>query len=226
MDEIELYETSLRRSWRTTSDIVFAKHSNKKLVIGFWVAEVLGGAVTGAIDGWLAVVWLVCGLLILWVGALASAPFQQRNDARSKVREIAAAASEWLGLEDGGRYYRDLLSGFGMAEGVKMFDSMSSPNPEQPTSSPVASAFRWCVQEAINEGKMEVRGVPENGSERERLTEVDDSVAAYRKSREGDVLFLMMDGVYYRDLQIKKTTIKSYVEYVRSHDAALDTRPK
>ncbi len=127
----------------------------------------------------------------------------------------------WADLESGGRYYRDLLSGMGMKQGVQMFDSMSSPHPEQPTSSPVASAFRWIVQEAINEGKMEVWGIPENGSA-QRISHVEDDMDAYRKSREGDAMFLMMDGVYYRDLQIKRSTIKSYVEHVRRHDAFLD----
>jgi len=127
----------------------------------------------------------------------------------------------WSDLEVGGRYYRDLLAGYGMRDGYKMIDSMASPHPEQPTSSPVASAFRWVVQEAVNEGKMEVWGVPENGSRAEMLTSVDDDATGYRKFREGDPLFFMMDGVYYRDLLIKRSTIKSYAEHVRSHDAEL-----
>lgn len=132
----------------------------------------------------------------------------------------AANSIRWVSLESGGRYYRDLLSEYGMTDGVRMFDSMSSPHPSQPTSSPVASAFRWVVQEAINESRMEVWGVPENGSKPEKLVSVDDDASAYRKSREGDPFFLMMNGVYYRDLQIKRSTIKSYVEHVRRVDAA------
>ena len=72
--------------------------------------------------------------------------------------------SRWVDLEAGGRYYRDLMSKHGMADGVEMFDSMSSPNPSQPTGNPVASAFRWIVLEAVNDGRMEVWGTPENGS--------------------------------------------------------------
>ena len=128
---------------------------------------------------------------------------------------------QWADLETGGRYYRDLLVGFGMTDAVKMFDSMASPHPKQPISSPVAGAFRWVVQEAVNENQMEVWGTPENGSKPERLENVDDDANAYRRSREGDSFFLMMDGVYYRDLQIKRSTIKSYAEHVRSHDAEL-----
>lgn len=131
---------------------------------------------------------------------------------------------QWADLELGGRYYRDLLAKYGMIDGVKSFDSMASPHPNQPTLNPVASAFRWIVQEAINEGRMEVWGVPENGTSPERLVSVDDDATAYRRSREGDSMFLMMDGVYYRDLQIKRSTIKSYVEYVRRHDAELKRR--
>ncbi|NVK15027.1 MAG: hypothetical protein HWE35_12735 [Rhodobacteraceae bacterium] len=105
-----------------------------------------------------------------------------------------------------------------------MFDSMSSPHPNISSYDPVASAFRWIVQEAVNEGLIEVWGVPENGSRRERIVQAEDSTAAYRKSREGDALFLMMGGVYYRDLLIKRSTIKSYVEHVREHDAELKRR--
>ena len=53
---------------------------------------------------------------------------------------------------------------------------------------------------------------------------VEDDANAYRKSREGDAFFLMQNGVYYRDLQIKRSTIKSYVEHVRDHDADLKRR--
>ena len=137
---------------------------------------------------------------------------------------VRLQAWRWLGLEDGGRYYRDLLSTMGETDGVRMFDSMASPHPSQPSKRPVASAFRWIVQEAINEGRMEVWGVPENGSKPVRLLKVDDDATAYRKFKEGDSEFLMMEGVYFRDLEIKRSTIKSYAEHVRAHDAELKRR--
>lgn len=138
----------------------------------------------------------------------------------------ATQGFRWVNLETGGRYYRDLITELDMNHQVKMFDSMSSPLPRHPTQYPVASAFRWIVQEAINEGKMEVWGVPENGSRPEKLVNVDDDATAYRQFREGDPLFLMMGGVYYRDLRIKRSTIKSYVEHTWRNEAELEDRKK
>lgn len=162
--------------------------------------------------------------LLLWFSGILVA-YLVIVEVRPYIRS-ALSGRAWLGLEEGGRYYRDLLVESGMNEGVKIFDSMSSPHPDQPTSSHVASAFRWIVQEAINEGRMEVVGTPENGSKSERLACVDDDATAYRKSREGESFFLMMNGVYYRNIQIKKSTIKSYADHVRAHDANLKKRVK
>lgn len=210
MEEIDISEGVFARGWNDTKR---AMHT-----VWFWVLDAGGGAVMGLFDPVWGIIWFIAGFAMLWIGATAGAPFKQRSEARH-VLLMRSDNSTWVGMENGGRYYRDLLSEFGMIDGVKMFDSMASSQPEQPTSSPVASAFRWKVQKTINAGLMDVWGTPENGSKAEKLTEVDDDFNAYRKSREGDSLFLMKDGVYYRDLQIKKSTIKSYAEHVRNHDS-------
>lgn len=217
MDEIDVSEGIFARGWIDTKR---AMHT-----VWFWALDAGGGAMMGLLDPIWGVVWFIGGFVMLWIGATAGAPFKQRTEARQSLSKKLDKYM-WVGLEDGGRHYRDLMAEYGMSEGVRQFDSMSSPHPKQPTSSPVASAFRWVVQEAINEGKMEVWGIPENGSKPERLEKVDDDATAYRKSREGDSFFLMMDGVYYRGLQIKRSTIKSYAEYVRKHDADLKARVK
>ncbi|OUS22316.1 hypothetical protein A9Q95_04810 [Rhodobacterales bacterium 59_46_T64] len=171
------------------------------------------------------IIWVVGVFAMLWIGATAGAPFKQRAEARQKLADLIGPDSR-VNLEVGGRLYRDLLSGYGMADGVKLFDSMASPHPHQPTASPVANAFRGIVEEAINEGMMEVWGIPENGSKREQITHVEDDMGAHRKSLDEGQFFLMMDGAYYRDLRIKRSTIKSYVEHVRRHDAELYSQSK
>jgi len=132
----------------------------------------------------------------------------------------------WLDMDASGRYYRDLLVQQGQNDGVKMFDGMSSPNPNQPMESPVAGAFRWVLQQGINEGQIEAWGTPENGSRQERLTHAEDSFEAYKKSPKGDALFLMMNGVYYRGIVVRRSSIRSYVMHIVRHDAQLKRRSK
>ncbi|WP_353344875.1 hypothetical protein [Litorivita sp. NS0012-18] len=67
----------------------------------------------------------------------------------------------------------------------------------------------------MNEGKMELWGVPENGSTPERLLKIDDDITAYQKSLSSGEFFFTMNGVNYRNLRIKRSSIKSYVDHVR-----------
>lgn len=128
----------------------------------------------------------------------------------------------WCDMESAGRYHRDLLVEFGMTDGVRMFDSMASP--ALPTQNPVASAYSFIAVQGINEGHLEVWGIPENGSKEERLKEVDVSNASWRQWREGGPLTIQSNGIYYRDLRIKRSTVRSYAEHIREHDAKLMER--
>jgi hypothetical protein len=128
----------------------------------------------------------------------------------------------WADMESAGRYHRDILVEFGMLDGVKMFDSMASS--ALPKQDPVASAYSFIAVEGINEGHLEVWGVPENGSKEERLKSVDVSYPSWRQWREGGALSIQSNGIQYRDLRVKKSTIRSYAEYIRQHDASLRDR--
>ena len=128
----------------------------------------------------------------------------------------------WMNLEDGARHYRDLLVRYGMKEAVEMFDSMASP--ARPVLNPITSAFRFIVAEGINNGQMEVWGIPENGATAERLDRVDDHAAAFPDAVQSGDEFLMMSGVRYRDLRIRRSSIKSYVYWIGAHDDELKKR--
>lgn len=128
----------------------------------------------------------------------------------------------WLDMESGARLYRDLLVKNNMREARQMFDTMADPVLDDVNG--LTFSFRFIVQDGIKEGQMDVWGVPENGSMSEKITDPDDSVQAHRKMREGNPEFIMQDGVYYQDLKIRRSSIKSYVIHVRNHDAQLKRR--
>ncbi|WP_353344873.1 hypothetical protein [Litorivita sp. NS0012-18] len=48
---------------------------------------------------------------------------------------------QWADLEAGGRYYRDLLSGYGRDRDIRIFDTMSSPIGIRPQPAPWPMAF-------------------------------------------------------------------------------------
>lgn len=194
-----------------------------------------------AVGGWLGLIYLPADLvglpetypflnrlsdmnretLLIWFSGLLVA-YLLFVELRPYLRNYREGRA-FLGLEDAGRYYRDLLVRHDMNDAVKIFDSMSSPHQDQPTSSPVASAFRWVAQEGVNDGVMEVWGVPENGSKPARLKDVEDDGLAHRRFLEGDPLFLMMDGVYYLDLKVKRSTIETYAKCVMRNDVQKKT---
>lgn len=100
-----------------------------------------------------------------------------------------AKSANWVNMDQGARYYRDLLVKSGMAETVRMFDKMA--DPVLPDIDGLTFAFRFVVEDGIAEKQMDVWGVPENGSAPEKLTKPDDSVRVDRKRREGDSLCIV-----------------------------------
>lgn len=84
MDREQHSESVWRRGWNDTKA---ALHN-----LWFWGAEAIGGAVVGVIEAWLVPVWIIGVLVAVWVGATASAPVKQRNEARKQLTDIQSAS--------------------------------------------------------------------------------------------------------------------------------------
>ena len=132
--------------------------------------------------------------------------------------------SQWLDLECGARFFRDLLVQPNMAEAVKIFDTMS--DPVDGTKNGLTYCFRFYVEDGIKEGQMEVWGVPENGSKAEKLTNPSTTSDEHLKNRERDQDSIKQNGVYYRGLTIRRSSIRSCLELLRKHDAQLEAVSK
>ena len=132
----------------------------------------------------------------------------------------------WLDMEAAGRFYRDLCVKNKMSDAVTMFDEMSKHNQGKDPKDSIKGAFRTVAQFGVNEGQMEVWGVPENGSASEKITHADDDMTSYVLARNGDSDCLAMNGVRYRNLKFRRSGIKSYVLHIREHDGELKGRPQ
>jgi hypothetical protein len=170
----------------------------------FWAFEACGGMVA-LFDPVTGALWAFGGIAMLWLGATAGAPFRQRTEWRNLLLE-KIDAEEWINMEAAGRLHRDTLVEFGMTEGVKAFDSLTTTWLQVPNA--VAFAYSYFAAEGINDGVLEV------------------NADTYTKLIDSNEEFLCMDGTYYRQLRVKRSTVKSYVERIRRHDAELKERAK
>lgn len=133
--------------------------------------------------------------------------------------------TKWLTTDDAARYFRDLLVRNHMQDGVNMFDTMIS---SARTRNPLVWAFRFYIEQGINDGQLNVWGTPENGYEEVKIPPrvKDDSTnyGPHELHSDFDPDFLCVDGVKHRRLRVRKSDIKSYVTHIRKHDAKLKRR--
>lgn len=107
-----------------------------------------------------------------------------------------------------------------------MLDSMASPHPVRVVDNTLADAFRFYLVEGIDAGQIEVWGVPKNGSVERRINQADTHHEAFSDQGGGGDLPVMMDGVYYHKLRIRRSSLRSYVDHIEKHDAELLRRAK
>lgn len=89
MEDTTLSESILARGWTDTKRIVGG--------VWFWALEVTAAGIALFIqNGWLAI-WIVLAIfMLLLIGAIATAPVRQRNEARAIARRLS---STWITVE-------------------------------------------------------------------------------------------------------------------------------
>ncbi|MEO3414195.1 hypothetical protein AAFO92_06025 [Roseovarius sp. CAU 1744] len=162
MGEIDLEETAWICGWRDACWVI----QNSKL---FWVHDGGGGAVIGAIEGWWAVVWIIGGFAFLLIGATASAPIRQRDEARAECKDRREKLSppepkyeSWIDMETAAPHFYDKAT-------LPAFDKTGEMAQALKNVGETPDGSVWpCVEHfflnGISEGLIRARGHKEQSS--------------------------------------------------------------
>ena len=167
----------------------------------------------GLFDPVLAAIFFFGLVAAVWVGATAGAPFRQRNDLREKVRALVSNETDWLNHEDAARYFRDQLEKHSdLTESAQLFDAGSK---KAPTVDKLIENFSGWLKNGVDEGILEVRGIPVNGTEPIKVTKYKDHLLAHALGDQSYWILELENGTQVGDIQVRKATIREYVKWMR-----------
>ena len=132
-----------------------------------------------------------------------------------------AKGVRWVDIETAGRLFRDEIENWGAGDLMFLFDELARPN----NTGSAGRAFKSWLVDGLNDGSIEVRGMPINGSKRVRLDpsihgEFEDErhTGGFRAETDPpDTIFA--NGFAYHNLMISKSDVRSIVERYKNDHA-------
>ena len=101
--EVALHESTMRRGWGD-----FKKGLTSWQ---FWAIQALGGGIVGLMNPEKVLAFIAAVAAAMWIGATATAPVKQRNEARARLRSFVTPKFKVVSEPEEGRPYLQILNG-------------------------------------------------------------------------------------------------------------------
>ena len=175
----------------------------------------------GAVSGWWWVAWLIGGCFCVWLGATASAPIRQRNEAIEEIRRLQPERDpDWLSLPDAAAFYRDELDTTALEEDRAEYDVWGA---ECGSETPYAMFFASLLRRGVNLGALKARGKPNNGN-----ATVNISPPIYFVENAGDIDSAIRgsDHRVYENIEVSRDSIRNFVKVLEHEQVESQRSPE
>ncbi|MEI4263604.1 hypothetical protein [Roseovarius sp. D0-M9] len=208
-------QSAWRRGWNDAWNIATTSRA-------FWAFEAVGGVIIGAINGWWAVAWLAGGCFCVWLGATASAPIRQRNEAIEKIRCLQPIRNpDWLNLPDAAAFYRDELDCSKVLEEDRAnYDVWGA---ECRSNTPYAMFFASLLRQGVNLGVLNAKGKPNNGS---AVVDLKPPIQLVENADDIDSAILGSDDRIYEKIEVNRDSIRDFVKILEKEEMEAQESPE